>query len=416
MDTEESGASGNANTPELYKRYRLNLEKDIGLLDFSKKGDEYFEEFSGNIAERLHINIDAVVGKKGYMLNDSSVRFGKDSKKGSAGHVIWEDEKDLVEIIEKYTDRKVIIECGENEKRKVVVVFANMDLPLVTKIEIKAARGSKLEVMEIFTSKASRNSLNLSFSGIEVGSGAEVEINALHNEDANTNAVHFGNVSMKESGRIRINEVYEGGKNLVARNYIDAAGYGAQAEINSTLISSGEQRFDVFNTLVNSVSGTSCLGETKSVLTGKSINFIKDMAFIPKMSSGSRSYIKERAILMSKDARANLLPDMSIYENDVKASHSAAAAPIDAEAEFYLMSRGLTLDKSANMVARGFLSDIISKIEDGAAKAIIMSHVNDKLMNGRFGELLESNLSGVWEEHTKSTANFFEGGVKYSNG
>ena len=413
---EESGASENANTTELYKRYRLSLDNELGLLDFSKKTDEYFEEFAGNIADKLHINIDAVVGKKGYMLNDNAVRFGKNSKKIGDVDVVGPDDKKFVEIVDKYMDRKVIIECGENESKKVVVVFANMDLPLITKIEIKAARGSKLEVLEVFASKASKNSLNLSFSDIEVGSGAELEINALHNEDKNTNAAHFGNVSVKESGRIRINEVYEGGKNLVARNYIDVSGYGAQAEINSTLISSGEQRFDVFNKLVNSVPGTSCLGETKSVLTGKSLNFIKDMALIPKMSSGSRSYIKERAILLSKDARVSLLPDMSIYENDVKASHSAAAAPIDAEAEFYLMSRGLTLDKSTNMVARGFLSDIISKIEDAAAKAIIMSHVNEKLMNGEFGELLESNLSGAWEEHARSTTNFFEGGVKYSNG
>lgn len=410
---KEGNEFANANVEELYKKHRLSLDNEIKSLDFSGMRDEDFESFAGSITERLGIDADAVIGSKGYVLNDSAVKLIS-VKGGYLDQAKMHMEKAFAGIIEKHVGRRLLIKTENGEKKKVAIVFANMNAPLVSQTEVNVGEGSELQLFEVFVSKSTRSSLNLSAHNVEVRKGGALEMDVLHNEDGYTTAAHFGEFVLREHAGAKINIVYEGGKSAVAENTVEAAGYGSHSELNSTLISSGEQRFDIMDMLVNAVAGTSCLGETKSILMDKSLNFVKDMAVIAPKSIGSRSYIKERAILLGKDARASLLPDMSISENDVKASHSAAAAPIDKEAIFYLMAKGMNERDATNLVATGFIDDIIGRVSDGSAKAIIMSHVNEKLKSGRFGELLENNLRGIWEERPGAAPSLFEGGAKYS--
>lgn len=411
----EGNEYANANVGELYKKYHLDLDKEIKSLDFSGREDEDFESFAELIAEKLRINIDAIIGKKGYVVNDGAVRFakGRGPKKGTAKDAFSMGEA-FSAVTEKHVDRRIVIETADGEKKKIVVVFANMKAPLVSQVEINVGKNSEMELLEVFVSKAGRPSLNLAMHDVNIDSYGSLEMNVLRNEDRETIAGHFGNFVLHEMSKAKINMAYEGGKSVVARNTVDAAGYGAYSELNSTMVSSGEQKFDVMNVLINTAAGTSCLGETKSVLADKSLNFVKDMAVIPPKSIGSRSYIKERAILLGKEARASMLPDMSISENRVKASHSAAAAPIDKEAIFYLMSKGMSEESSTKLIIGGFLNDMMGRISEGSSKAIIMSHMNEKMRNGRFGEPLESSLEWVWSGQPKVDASFFEGGTRYA--
>lgn len=67
------------------------------------------------------------------------------------------------------------------------------------------------------------------------------------------------------------------------------------------------------------------------------------------------SFLTERVLLLSDQARAETVPDLEIHSDDVKCSHAASIAEIDENQVFYLMSRGLNKAMARGMIAKGFL-------------------------------------------------------------
>jgi Fe-S cluster assembly protein SufD len=58
----------------------------------------------------------------------------------------------------------------------------------------------------------------------------------------------------------------------------------------------------------------------------------------------------------------NILPHLEIYADDVKCSHGATVGQLDAEALFYLRSRGISENKAKEMLLYAFAREIIDSI------------------------------------------------------
>lgn len=81
----------------------------------------------------------------------------------------------------------------------------------------------------------------------------------------------------------------------------------------------------------------------------------KGTIVIAKNVSRINAFLSFKVLLLGKNARAEVEPELEIDSNDVKASHSASVGQIDEEQLFYLMSRGLDRQESVKMIVRAFL-------------------------------------------------------------
>src|SRR5436190_2269268 len=72
-----------------------------------------------------------------------------------------------------------------------------------------------------------------------------------------------------------------------------------------------------------------------------------------------------RNLLLSKRAHADAIPGLEILANDVRCTHAAAIAQIDAEQVFYLRSRGLSDALSKSLVIEGFMAEMVARFEEG---------------------------------------------------
>jgi Fe-S cluster assembly protein SufD len=70
----------------------------------------------------------------------------------------------------------------------------------------------------------------------------------------------------------------------------------------------------------------------------------------------SNSFLTERVLLLSDEAKAETIPDLEILTDDVKCSHAASISQIPQEHLFYLMSRGIPKQEAADMIVEGFLN------------------------------------------------------------
>lgn len=68
----------------------------------------------------------------------------------------------------------------------------------------------------------------------------------------------------------------------------------------------------------------------------------------------SDARLHNRNLLLSADAEVDTKPELEIYADDVKCAHGATVGELDADAMFYLMSRGIDPDTAESLLIRGF--------------------------------------------------------------
>ena len=53
------------------------------------------------------------------------------------------------------------------------------------------------------------------------------------------------------------------------------------------------------------------------------------------------------------------MPELEIYADDVKCAHGSATGPLEKDAVFYLMSRGISERNAKKILIHSFINDII---------------------------------------------------------
>lgn len=91
---------------------------------------------------------------------------------------------------------------------------------------------------------------------------------------------------------------------------------------------------------------------------------ITGMIKIGKKANKTDAYLTIKSLLLSDQAKIITEPALEIEANDVKASHSASSGPPSEEQIFYLSSRGLTREQAINLLATGFLNEVVERIID----------------------------------------------------
>ncbi len=69
----------------------------------------------------------------------------------------------------------------------------------------------------------------------------------------------------------------------------------------------------------------------------------------------TNSFLTERILLLSPEAKAEAVPELEILTDDVKCSHAASISSIPEEQLCYLMSRGVSRKKAEGLIVEGCL-------------------------------------------------------------
>ena len=100
---------------------------------------------------------------------------------------------------------------------------------------------------------------------------------------------------------------------------------------------------------------------------------------IPEDTKSTNANQSNKNLVLSPSAVMNANPQLEIYAEDVKCSHGSTTGQIDAEALFYLRSRGLSYDEANRLILNGFISDILEKINNEEIKLYINDTVSKKI-------------------------------------
>lgn len=150
-------------------------------------------------------------------------------------------------------------------------------------------------------------------------------------------------------------------------------------EIFGIFVGSESETQDLAVDVIHEEPELTSLTLVKAVLFGKSrFNFTGNI-IIRTGAKHTDAYLKGSVLMLSKDARANVIPSLEIMENDVKGGHGATVGQVDEEQLFYLQSKGLTKSEALELLVNGFLQDIIDRIKDKNTAKNISEDIHKKL-------------------------------------
>jgi Fe-S cluster assembly scaffold protein SufB len=130
---------------------------------------------------------------------------------------------------------------------------------------------------------------------------------------------------------------------------------GTDLEVSMALEAAGEEILEIDLLIHHRVANTTANTILKAVGTDKSQIIIKAKILIDKDCPNTESFLTEKVLLISSEAKAIAVPDLEILSDDVKCSHAASVSKIPEKQIFYLMSRGVSRKKAQEMIVEGFL-------------------------------------------------------------
>lgn len=160
-------------------------------------------------------------------------------------------------------------------------------------------------------------------------------------------------------------------------------GQGANSDMLGLYFGDGDQHFD-FNTSQDHIAPNAMSDLLyKGALDGKSRAVFRGIIRVHPGAQRTDAYQTNRNLLLSKGARADSLPNLEIEADDVKCSHGATVGELDAEAKFYLMSRGIPEVQAERLVVLGFLGEVLSRLPLGGVTEKVTRVIQEKLDKGR---------------------------------
>ena len=156
-------------------------------------------------------------------------------------------------------------------------------------------------------------------------------------------------------------------------------GEGADARVTGAYATHERQHVDFDTTQEHAAPNTTSDLAFRGVLQGRSTAVWKGNIIVDPGAQKTDAIQESRNLLLSKRAHADAIPGLEIQANDVRCTHAAAVAQVDAEQLFYLRSHGLGEDIAKRLVIEGFLAALVERFEVGPVRETLARALEQRL-------------------------------------
>jgi Fe-S cluster assembly protein SufD len=143
---------------------------------------------------------------------------------------------------------------------------------------------------------------------------------------------------------------------------------GAHFELGGAILGGGEQTLEIVTTLNHIEPNATSNQVVRSVLAGKATGSYLGKVAVARHAQKTDASQSVKAMLLSRTATANAKPELEIYADDVKCAHGATVGELDANALFYLASRGIAPAEAKALLLRAFIASVFDGIEDAGER------------------------------------------------
>lgn len=145
---------------------------------------------------------------------------------------------------------------------------------------------------------------------------------------------------------------------------VQLVGEGASAEIYGVYICGSDERVGISLDMHHAVPHCNSRQLFKGIAGGKSRVDFYGKIVVAQDAQKTEAYQENHNLLLSDDAKVDTKPQLEIYADDVKCSHGATIGRLNEEEQFYMRSRGITLEEAKMLQMLSFVSPVLEQIEN----------------------------------------------------
>jgi Fe-S cluster assembly protein SufD len=206
--------------------------------------------------------------------------------------------------------------------------------------------------------------LNNGVVNIDVGSGAQVEF--CHTQALSQAAYHVCTTRIRQQQDSALHALDVATGAALSRHDLSVSleGPGSSVVLDGIMAARQRQVLDAHTTIEHMHPHCKSRQLYKSILDDRSSTVFNGLVRAHPGAMGTDGEQMNRNLLLSTKARANTKPELQIANDDVRCTHGATVGQISEQELFYLESRGIEPSMAREMLARGFVEEVLYRLDD----------------------------------------------------
>ena len=160
---------------------------------------------------------------------------------------------------------------------------------------------------------------------------------------------------------------------------VKLTGEGAEANIYGAYVCGGEEKVKIAVDMYHDVPHCNSRQLFKGIAGGVSKVDFYGKIIVAQDAQRTEAYQENHNILLSDGAKVDTKPQLEIYADDVKCSHGATIGRLNEEEQFYMRSRGITLEDAKVLQMISFIAPVLEHIEDKPQRESIASRIEESI-------------------------------------
>jgi Fe-S cluster assembly protein SufD len=218
---------------------------------------------------------------------------------------------------------------------------------------------------------------------IHAGPAAHVDFVLLQREPDHRFHVSALAVRQERASRVATHTLALGGALVRNDAEVVLAGEGAECELRGLYVGGGRQLVDNHTTVDHAVPRCASRELYKGVLGGAARGVFRGRVIVRPDAQKTDASQQNRNLLIGRGAEADSKPQLEIYADDVKCSHGSSIGQLDADALFYLRSRGLDESRARDLLTRAFAAEVLAALPVPALGDALDDLLADRLHHAR---------------------------------
>ena len=230
------------------------------------------------------------------------------------------------------------------------------------RVLVVAEEGAEATVVETYASLGAGVHLCEAVTEVVVSQNARVDHYKLQRQNERSFHVAVQRATLGRDAGFSSHAFTFGGS--LVRNDVDAAlaGEGATLVLNGLYHAGGRQHVDTHMVVDHLKPHGESHELYKGVLDGGATAVFDGLIHVHKGAQKTNAKQSNRNLLLSREAIANSNPQLRIFADDVKCTHGSTVGELDADAVFYLRSRGIGAGAARAILTRAFAGEVIALV------------------------------------------------------
>jgi Fe-S cluster assembly protein SufD len=241
-------------------------------------------------------------------------------------------------------------------------IKGDADSRIYPRVFVNVGKNSEAEILQTEIGGDDHNHFVNSVTEVNVNENARLKWTLIQERNIQTGQVSSFNIALKTNSFASYN-TFEFGGGFIRRDiHTHFQSTGGDFEINSLFVPTAKQHMDIFSMIHHKSAHCSSRQLVKGVLGGSSSGVFRGLAYVYDKAEKTDAQQTNHNLILSPKAKINSIPQLEIYEDDVKCSHGSTTGQIDEEAIFYLRSRGISRMKAMELMVKGFANEVVDKV------------------------------------------------------